>query len=288
MRQLIGGLVDVAAVSAPAWIAVAAVAGVVAGVAGSWSLVVVAAAVVAGGVVWCVLPRRRVQRGEADPVAPEAVTVVAANLWYLNRSMAEAARDLVAGGPDVLVVSELGAAAHEVLAGAFEHHEVLSVGGARGHGVYSRFGLERLDDPGLVGHVLRVRVAAPRPFVLYGAHMPRPVVFHSPTDGTDRLGVCRRGIRRLADAARRDGAVVAGDLNLCDRQPAYRDLVAGRIDALRVGWPRTTFCGRVWRLLAMRIDHVTVPPGWTVVDARVVPIPGSDHRAVRATVSPPA
>lgn len=297
VRQLIGGVVDVAAVSAPVWIAAAAVTGGVAALSGSSApavvlVLVVCVLVAVGGVVWCVVPRRRIAAAAADGRAPgHEVTIVAANLWYLNRSMAEAARDLAvdrpgAPRPDVVVVSELGAEAHEVLAGSFRHHEVLSVGGARGHGVYSHLPLERLEDPGLLGQVLRVRVRAATPFVLYGVHMPRPVVFHAPTDGTDRPAACRGAIERLADAARRDAAVVAGDLNLCDRQPAYRRLVAGRIDAMRVVRPRTTFIGPGWRLLAMRIDHVTVPPGWGVSDARVVPIRGSDHRGVRATVCP--
>ena len=87
-------------------------------------------------------------------------------------------------------------------------------------------------------------------------------------------------------------AVVAGDLNLSDRQPAYGELVRGRPDALRTVRAANTFHASrrhaYWRLFAMRIDHLVVPAGWRVSDAAVVPISGSDHRGVCATIAPHA
>jgi endonuclease/exonuclease/phosphatase family metal-dependent hydrolase len=91
-------------------------------------------------------------------------------------------------------------------------------------------------------------------------------------------------------AAAEPHTVVAGDLNLADRQPAYRHLVRGRIDAMRTVRAANTFHAHpahaYWRLFAMRIDHLVVPNDWSVSDARVVPISGSDHRAVVATIAP--
>ena len=112
------------------------------------SLLAVAASAL---VLW---PRRRM----SAPMPDRGVTVLAVNLWYLNRRMADAARDIVAAGPDVVVVSELSETAHEVLAASFEHHLELSFDGARGHGVYSRLPLERLPDPTQIGPLLHLRV----------------------------------------------------------------------------------------------------------------------------------
>jgi len=66
-------------------------------------------------------------------------------------------------------------------------------------------------------------------------------------------------------------------------------LVRGRIDAMRTVRARGTFHGHVvWIALFMRIDHLVVPADWSVADARVVRISGSDHRAITAVVRPGA
>ncbi len=246
--------------------------------------------VVAGGasvLTWW--PRRRV----TAPVAGDGVRLMAANLWYWNRDMAAAGRSLLTERPDVVVVSELGVGAHEVLAEHFPYHEVLSIGGAAGHGVYSRFPIERLPPPPLLGQVLWLRVHAPSPFQLYAAHLPRPTIVARPSDGTARFAVCREEVRRLAElAASVPHTVVAGDLNLSDRQPEYRSLVRGRLDVMRTVRAGNTFQATpkhaYWRLFAMRIDHVVVPADWAVRDAKVVEVSGSDHRAICATIAPPA
>jgi endonuclease/exonuclease/phosphatase (EEP) superfamily protein YafD len=248
-----------------------------------WSVGFVVLALVAFLVVlW---PRRRVHA----PVADAGVHVLAVNLWYLNRRMADAARDVVASGADVVVVSELGVAAHEVLCGAFEHHEVLTIGGARGHGVYSRLPLERLPDPPQIGPLLHVCVGGAQPFTLLAAHLPRAVLFEEPRDGTASFDEFDRSVRVLCELATASpDTVVAGDLNLSDRQAGYRRLVAGRLDAMRTGRARATFMGSpTWRLLSFRIDHLVVPADWAVADARRVRVAGSDHLAIAARIGPP-
>lgn len=235
-----------------------------------------------GLVLW---PRRRMRA----PVAERGVKVLAVNLWYLNKRMADGARDIVAAGPDVVVVSELGEVAHEVLAAAFEHHVVMSTGGARGHGVYSRLPLERLPDPPQAGPLLHLRVGGEQPFELLAAHLPRAVLFEEPSDGTASFDEFDAGVKMLAELARAGSdRVVAGDLNLSDRQRGYRLLVDGRLDAMRTGVARATFKGSPkWRLLSFRIDHIVVPANWAVADARRVTISGSDHVAVCAVIAPP-
>lgn len=289
MRRVLADLWDLATIAVPGAGLAAAGGAVAAAFAGWWWLVSALVLVAVCALVFTWWPRRRV----SAPGACDGVRMTAANLWYWNPDMVEAGRSLLAEPSDVLVVSELSGETHEVLAAHFAHHEVLQIGGATGHGVYSRFPLERLAQPALRGQVLLVRVLAPSPFHMYAVHMPRPTVFEQASDGTARLAECRDEIRRLAEmAASMPDTVVVGDLNLADRQPMYRDLVSGRLDAMRTARAGNTFQAHrkhaYWRLFAMRIDHLVVPADWAVSDARVVRIAGSDHRAVCATIAPRA
>jgi len=291
-------LVDLVSIGVPglAVVAVPAAALAVAG-GGSWWWVAAGAVVVvvAAGVCWW--PRRRMSGAIAVPGAgagagaggDHGITLLAANVYDRNRSPAVAARELVDADADVVVVSELSAVVDEALAAVYPHREVISVGGPRGHGVFSKFPLERLPQPSILGPLLHLRVFGPFGFELLAAHLPRPTVVAGPRPGTARFVECRETVAQLAQlASSRPDVVVAGDLNLSDRQPAYRRMVAGRLDAMRTVRARSTFHGRgYWWLFAMRIDHLVVPAGWTVSDASVVSVSGSDHRAVRATLSPP-
>ncbi len=289
MRRFLVDLWELSAIAVPGVGVVAIGAALVTALTGSWWLAIGLVAVAGAALTLTWWPRRRV----SAPVAGDGVRLMAANLWYWNPDMAEAGRSLLTEQPDVAVVSELGAGAHEVLAEHFPYHEVLSIGGATGHGVYSRFPIERLPSPLLLGQVLWLRVNAPAPFQLYAAHLPRPTIVARPSDGTARFAVCREEVRRLAElAASVPHTVVAGDLNLSDRQPEYRSLVRGRLDVMRTVWAGNTFQATpkhaFWRLFAMRIDHVVVPADWAVRDAKVVRVSGSDHRAICATIAPPA
>ena len=126
MRRLVADLWDLSCIAVPLVAIVGVPGAAVAAAMGWWSVAVALAVLAAGAVVAIVLPRRR----RPAPVAATGVRIVAANLWNKNPVMAQAARDLVALRPDVLIVSELGQAAHEVLVEAFAHHEVLSIGGS--------------------------------------------------------------------------------------------------------------------------------------------------------------
>ncbi len=289
VRRFLGDLWELVAIAAPGMGILGLGAAMATALIGSWSLAIGLLLVAAAALMFTWWPRRRV----SAPVARDGVRLMAANLWYWNPDMAEAGRSLLTDRPDVVVVSELGVGAHEMLAAHFAHHEVLSIGGATGHGVYSHFPLERLPEPPLLGQVLWLRVHAPSPFELYAAHLPRPTIVARPSDGTARFAVCRDEARRLAElAAAVPHTVVAGDLNLSDRQPEYRSLVHRRLDVMRTVWAGNTFQATskhaYWRLFAMRIDHLVVPADWAVRDAKVVKVTGSDHRAVCATIAPPA
>jgi len=292
VRRMLDDLVDLVSIGLPGLAVVAVPASALAVAGGSswwWAAAGVVVVVIVAGACWW--PRRRMSGAIAVPGAggDHGVTLLAANVYVGNRSPEVAARELVDAGADIVVVSELSQVVDEALAAAYPHREVISVGGPRGHGVFSRFPLERLPEPSIPGPLLHLRVFGPFGFELLAAHLPRPTVVAGPRPGVARLAECRETVAQLAMlASSRPDVVVAGDLNLSDRQPAYRRMVAGRLDAMRTVRARSTFHGRgYWWLFAMRIDHLVVPAGWTVSDASVVRVSGSDHRAVRATLWPP-
>ena len=84
--------------------------------------------------------------------------------------------------------------------------------------------------------------------------------------------------------------VLAGDFNATlDHEVMRRLIASGYRDAAAsagVGLAGTWPSGR--RLPPVAIDHVLVPVAWRVVSARVLDLPGSDHRAVLAELAPPA
>lgn len=99
----------------------------------------------------------------------------------------------------------------------------------------------------------------------------------------------------LEVAAREEVDVIAGDLNATlDHAPlralvdaGYRDAAELTNAGLAATWP----VDGGFPLLSLlppsvAIDHVLVSEAWTVTMTRTVDVPGSDHRAVLATVAP--
>ncbi len=102
-----------------------------------------------------------------------------------------------------------------------------------------------------------------------------------------------RAILEVAQAEEVD--VIAGDLNATlDHAPlralvdaGYRDAAELTNSGLAATWP-VDGGFPVLSLLppSVAIDHVLVSEAWTVTATRTVDVPGSDHRAVLATVAP--
>jgi endonuclease/exonuclease/phosphatase (EEP) superfamily protein YafD len=84
-------------------------------------------------------------------------------------------------------------------------------------------------------------------------------------------------------------ALVAGDLNTSPWSAAYRQLRADtRLQDSRAGhWPWPTWYARggISALLAVPIDHVLHGSAWRVLEWRVGPDIGSDHRPVIVTLA---
>jgi endonuclease/exonuclease/phosphatase (EEP) superfamily protein YafD len=126
------------------------------------------------------------------------------------------------------------------------------------------------------------------PFVLYAMHVPKAGVGGggwsvSFSDHNETLD-------ELAKAAEAETlpVVVAGDLNTPDRAIGYRRLTQDLHDGGRASWtgPTSVKESIIWRLLALRIDHILHSPWWCSAESARLDIRGSDHLAVRVDIGP--
>lgn len=223
--------------------------------------------------------------GGPRPAGP--IRVAAVNAWAGNPRPAEAAADVRARRPDVVVIVEGPVA----VASALEPHYPYSLAdGNAGHVLFSRFPVRYLSGlPGapVDGRVARWEVEAPDgPVVVYSVHLRRPY----PRDGNVRapLAEQRAMVRVLVRAVQGEESpvVVAGDFNFSDRTWAYRRLDGPLRDAGRASRGGPTFVSPKYRPFLLRIDHVFVSRRWCAARSGRFAITGSDHRGVFADVGP--
>lgn len=302
--RTIGGTVDALAIGLPFVVLGVVVAGLVAAlVVRRVAPLLLVGSTVAVGLVAVLGPA--VPRGGEAPVG--ALRIVQANLAALAGDGADdALRAISARDPDVVVIEELNPALEGVLAARFPHHDVTDlvrrdrVGEESGTprnraflGVFSRFPFRTLaDDTGLAEGLpgLRLDVDGPEgTFRLYALHLPRP----SPVPRAYSTSFAGRGSVLdgvLASAARTDGPVViVGDLNISDREQAYRRIADTYADAMRShrwAWPTSVRPSPLWRLLWLRIDHVFTSRTWCSDEGRDFTLPGSDHRGIAVDIGP--
>ena len=228
------------------------------------------------GLVAVLAPWRPDPTGPVQPAG--AVRVAAANITGESGDPAA----LLADPADVTVISENAFGVHERFVAAYRHSVY---GRANDVGVYSRYPLRVLDPAGPDLPGVRVRVEAPVPFTLYALHVPRPWITDRGYEVTP-VEHHRIMVALAAQVAAEPGPVVlAGDLNTTDRGRDHRVMTAVLTDAVRDTWQGPTQVTS-WRLLLLRIDHIFVSRGWCGDDPLHVPLPGSDHDAVTATVGP--
>ncbi|QQS11517.1 MAG: endonuclease/exonuclease/phosphatase family protein [Rhodospirillales bacterium] len=207
--------------------------------------------------------------------------ITGVNLFAGNRDHRRMLAYLAAVDSDVIVVQELTSAwtvALETLAPRYPHR--LLAGGDIG--VLSKHPITRIHGRidgvrGGHGRALEIDAAGVRLTVL-ALHPPAPMF--APLDARRR-----REIDAAAAFARSvDGPlVVSGDFNATPWAAPLRRFLAGAGLALPAGawggtWP--------WFLgpFAVSIDHILAGGGCAVVERRVGPPVGSDHRPVHATV----
>ncbi len=255
-------------------------------------LVVPLLSVLGFGVVAIVVPWS--PRPTAPPRQP--LSVVSANVAGPEDGAAAdaVAATLVAADADVVVVAELSPAVDQRLRLAFPFHaETFAPTEADpvppAVGVFSRTPISdvAVRPGGLPG--LRVVLDSPSgPVVLYALHAPK--AWLQTSDWGTTFGGHQHVIEDVAAAAGAEvlPVVVAGDLNTPDRSQGYRTLTAHLTDAARADWtgPTSVKDSTLWRLLALRVDHVLVSPSWCSDRARHLALPGSDHRAVAVDVGP--
>jgi endonuclease/exonuclease/phosphatase (EEP) superfamily protein YafD len=226
----------------------------------------------------------------AQSCAGPAIRVTSVNLWFAHPEPARLLRWLEAHPADVLVLQEVTPAWRQALATLdpqYPHRALRVRTDAYGIGVLSRWPFKRVETLDLADDgqpsLLATLDAPGQRLQVIAVHTHWPV--------SKRLQVARDlALTRAAVRARQATAptVLAGDLNLTPYAPAFdrlqrrsglRDVQAAR------GW-RPTWLAGAWPL-ALPIDHVLAPEALCVLETRVGPDVGSDHRPVAVTLRLP-
>jgi endonuclease/exonuclease/phosphatase (EEP) superfamily protein YafD len=224
---------------------------------------------------------------DTRPTAP--LRVLTANLYAENLDVDGFAGLLEELAPDVAIVQELSFAAAEVLAGFLPHGMLSPEAGTNGRGLALRAPADMELLPMVYRDALIARLEPPEwpgSLEVINVHMANPIMW-PPWRSIRARG---RQLESLFGHMSSPGMrLVAGDFNATPVWPVYRQMV-GRLEdaAVLVGHNGGPSPARTWgptpgspRLL--RIDHVFVE-GIKPVDARVVPLPGSDHSGLLVEV----
>lgn len=245
------------------------------------------AALVGLGVVALALPLALTGPGPG-PAGDERLTVMSVNVLYSNERIDEVADEVERLAPDVVAFAEVTGDVLTMLrdhpfAERYSHRIEAPADLASGLVLWSRHPVERLE---LLAGLRRAIVAT-----VDGPIGPtRLVTMHPPPPVFDPA-VWRTQIELLPDLAEASDlpTIVLGDFNATWFHPAFRRSVheAGLRDAatadgrgFAMTWPTDTFLPPL-----VALDHVLVDDRISVIDTVAPSIPGSDHRAVVATVA---
>ena len=220
---------------------------------------------------------------DIQPSAP--LRVLTANLYAENLDVDGFLGVLEELAPDVALVQELSFEAAEVLAEFLPHGMLVPEVGTDGRGLALRAPADMELLPMVYRDALVARLeppAWPGSLEVINVHMANPIMW-PPWRSIRARG---RQLDSLFGHMASPGIrLVAGDFNASPAWPVYRRMVDRLEDAaVTVGQNGGPSPARTWgptpgfpRLL--RIDHVFVE-GVVPIDARVVPMPGSDHSAL--------
>jgi len=229
-----------------------------------------------------VLPRAS---GEAVPAPPggRTITVMSSNLFH-GRADARRVMELVrAEGVDVLVLTELDAAALARLDDAGLRDALPGRALSAGNGIFAR---GEVTDRGAGGGDPRAVLHAT--VELEGAGLTVHAVHPRPPISRAAVAEWKAVLRSLPPPGDAGPEITAGDFNATlDHRELRRVLDRGWRDAadavgagLRPTWP----VGR--RVFGIAIDHVLAGPGLGVHRYAIHEVPGTDHRAVVAELVP--
>ncbi|WP_197378198.1 endonuclease/exonuclease/phosphatase family protein [Mycolicibacterium mengxianglii] len=252
-----------------------------------------------------------------------AVTTVAVQVdWYYIDSAADAAQHtdvrmlssnlrlgqadpstlvgLAEDKADVIAVSELTTGAIERFedAGideAFPHSMLIPRPGAGGIGLWSRYPLVAVRSGKPQNYAIaaaRLQIPGARfdPLVA-SVHVGSPVASDRDAVTEWRIGLAaiKTAMTAFAVGAEPAAVIIAGDFNSTPDERQFRDLLTnGYRDAVEqtgAGFS-PTFPSRTWHPPLLTIDHVLTRNA-AASSIRTVYIPGSDHRALLATIQVP-
>jgi endonuclease/exonuclease/phosphatase (EEP) superfamily protein YafD len=247
-----------------------------------------AAALIAGGYLVVMLPLLWSPNGSRP--APDAthITVVAANVLYSNDHYDGIAATLTEVDADVVALAEVtpeiaDALLARAVARQYPYRVVRAGDAASGLMLWSRYPLLDIGEVDVAWRSVAATIDGPDGRLRVVLLHPPPPVFN--------FEAWRSDLRALDDIATSSSLplVVLGDLNASYFHPAFRsalsdaglrDALRDSGDAMRFTWPTDEFLPAF-----VTLDHVLVNDRLAVVDGGVVDVPGSDHRAVIATVA---
>jgi len=236
--------------------------------------------------------------GDPPPAAAPTLTVMTSNAFIGRIDAAALVREVRERRVDVLSVQEItpelvGRLRAAGLERVLPHHVVAARPGASGSALWSRFPAREL--PPVPSNAFAMPRAA---LTLSGGGVVHVTAVHPfPPMHDDGIAQWRADMAALRRVVAADGTtpqILAGDFNATqDHGPMQALLGVGpahlsdAADAVGVSaWPGMTWpSGRRYPPL-MRLDHVLVSAGFAVRDVAVLTLPGTDHRAVVARVSP--
>ncbi len=208
--------------------------------------------------------------------------LVEINLNSQNTEHARVAEFLRAADADLVLlieVNERWLAALEPVASGYPHRIARPRVDNFGLALWTRLPVDRLEMVHL-GSGLPSAVADLRPpqgpLTLVGTHPPPPAGGSLAEERDRQLEAVAQRL-----SASRGERVLLGDLNLTSWSPVFDDLLAasGLVDSRRGFGLQATWPTWFWPL-SIAIDHCLVSGGLRVVDRRVGPEVGSDHRPI--------
>lgn len=234
----------------------------------------------------------------ADTDQDLSIRVLSSNLRYGQADPAFFV-ELANTRADVITVAELTAEAVERfnqagLGRTFPYSSLIPRPGAGGIGLWSRYPITGLPDTQREGNLVAARLRVPGVSVeptLVSVHLMSPIAGDENTfaDWNRKITAARSEFAAYAEAAGPAAVIIAGDFNSTVDMRQFRDLLdVGYQEAVRqtgAGFgPTYSPHPRIPPLIT--IDHVLTRNS-TAMSIHTVDVPGSDHRALLATVALP-
>lgn len=172
----------------------------------------------------------------------------------------------------------------------FPHSVLVPAPDPGGIGIWSKHPIDKVPDF-KVGNMIAVRAAVPdipQGVVVAAVHVMNPLTFYGRAFGGWRSGIAaaQTGMGDLAEKSGAAPVLVAGDFNSTPELRQFRDLLrSGYSDAASqagAGWS-PTYPSRRAIPPVISIDHIFTKEA-VASSFRTVAIPGTDHRALSATI----